>query len=66
MNTSLEDMEEGRERRMENWRHPAGESHMLEPRPRPVSWNEARKVRGAGSEVRSSGLLDLPMSDLQA
>ena len=30
---------------------------MLEPRPRPVSWNEARKASGVGRWVRRMGLL---------
>ena len=57
MKTSLEDMLDGRVRSMENWRQPAGDSQMFEPRPRPVSWKEARKVSGAGRCDSRVGLL---------
>ena len=49
----------GTRTRMENCRHPAGESHVLEPRPRPVSWNVARETSGAGRDARKEGFLRL-------
>jgi hypothetical protein len=45
--------------RTENCRHPGGESHALEPRPRPVSWKVARETIGVGRDVRKRGFLGL-------
>ena len=42
---------------MENWRHPSGESQVLDPRPRPVSWNVARETIGVGRDVKNRGFL---------
>ena len=57
MKTSLLERFEGSVRRMENWRHPGGESQMFDPRPRPLSWKDARKTRGVAREARRRGLL---------
>ena len=59
MNTSLEDMLEGKSSRMENCKQPGGDNQILLPRPLPVSWKEAMKARGVGKCVRRRGFLDI-------
>ncbi len=51
------DAPRGARTRMENCKHPGGESHVLEPRPRPASWNVARETIGVGSDARKRGFL---------
>ena len=43
--------------RIENWRHPDGESQTLFPRPRPANWCDAIERRGVGSWVSRFGFL---------
>lgn len=51
------DARNGARTRMENCRHPVGESHTLEPRPRPESWNVASETIGAGRPAKNRGFL---------
>ena len=43
--------------RIENWRHPDGESQTLFPRPRPANCCDASERRGVGSWVSRFGFL---------
>ena len=50
-------MDNGSRRRIEKSRLPGEESQILEPRPRPASWNDAREVRGVGRRDVRRGFL---------